>query len=384
MKYKNIRNRKNIFSILVLLLLLVGVGIYVLHIHSTPVLTIGIDDDTDENVPDSKALMANVADAVTAPKVTYHVSSSTPQFVLFSFDGSKSVDMLNETLDFERTMASKGKSLHFTYFINAVYFITKDNAHLYQAPGQNPGISKISFSSTTPEILLRVQAFNKAFTLGNEIGSHTAGHFNGSTWSYDYWSREFTSFATLMRNVQQNNLSEQIETPLFLNAMKGFRAPYLGVDDNLYKVLGEFHFTYDTSGVSKMDVWPSKDIYGVWRIPLAMVPFGPEQRPVIAMDYNFFKKQSNAKEQVTKLTTAWNTYFDQIFTAYTAYFNTDYQGNRAPIIIAGHFSKWNDGVYWEAMKAFADSVCGRPQVKCVTYKELVDYLNTTGVPPIIN
>lgn len=368
MKYKNIRKHKNIF-VAFSLLILIGFGLYSYRSDKD------IEDGENQNSLTSPLL-------VIGPKVKYQVSSSTPQFVLFSFDGSKSVNMLNDTLDFERTMSLNGKPLHFTYFINAAYFLTPDNAKLYQAPGQSAGISNINFSSTTADIAVRIRTFNTAYNLGNEIGSHTVGHFDGSRWSYDDWKKEFVSFDVLMRNVQENNLPTPIDSPVFLDSIKGFRAPDLGVNDNLYKVLSEFHFTYDTSGVARVDTWPRKDSYGIWHIPLAEITVGKGHQ-VLSMDYNFFKLQSNVKEKAVKGTPLWDTFFDQMFNAYTDYFNTNYNGNRAPIIIAGHFSKWNDGVYWEVMKKFADSVCGRPEVKCVTYKELVDYLDTVGVPAIV-
>jgi hypothetical protein len=298
------------------------------------------------------------------------------------FDGSKSLKMLNETLDFEQIMQAKGKSLHFTYFINAAYFFTKDTAQLYQAPRTAKGITNIGYSNSPEDIPLRVKAFNSAFVQGNEIGSHTVGHFNGVTWTYNEWKQEFSSFSSIMSSIQQNNPTLQIDAPLFLTSIQGFRAPNLGVNDNLYKVLGEFHFTYDTSGVGSRDAWPQKDAYGVWRIPLGLVFVGAKRSPTVAMDYNLFQRQSNLKDIAVKGTLRWNTYFDEVITAFTDYFNNNYQGNRAPIIIAGHFSKFNDGVYWEAMKTFAEYVCGQPQVRCTTYKELVDYLNTNGVPPV--
>ena len=341
------------------------------------------DGDTDENSSNPQLYSAAVSQAIKAPRVKYQVSNATSQFIIFSFDGSKSVEMLNETLDFEQRMDERGKPLRFTYFINAAYFLTKDTAKIYRAPGQEAGASKINFSSTTADIALRVKTFNTALAKGNEIGSHTAGHFDGTNWSYDDWKQEFSSFANLMYKVQENNPSEKITAPTFLDSIKGFRAPFLAVNNNLYKVLSDSHFTYDTSGIGPMDVWPYKDDSGLWRIPLGTIFLGPNRSPVVAMDYNLFSHQTNAKDTVKKGTALWNTYFDEVFTAYTEYFNTNYQGNRAPIVIGEHFSKWNQGVYWEALKTFADSVCGRPQVKCVTYKDLIDYLNSTGVPPVI-
>jgi hypothetical protein len=108
-----------------------------------------------------------------------------------------------------------------------------------------------------------------------------------------------------------------------------------------------------------------------------------DKKPIASMDYNIWSHQSNAKDLAAKGTTLWNSYLKETKDAYMSYFLSNYNGNRAPVSIANHFSKWNDGVYWEAMKDFAKEVCGLPQVRCATFKELVEYLNTTGVPPIL-
>ena len=370
------------------LILLALSAFFILHFFPHPLRAISYsegagDGDTDEAVNNQQSLAASVDFALASPREKYQISSSTPQFVLLSFDGSKSVDMLNETLAFEQKMQSEGKPLHFTYFIHAADFLTKDNATLYQAPRQLPGVSNIGFSESTHDILFRVKAFNYAFAGGNEIGSHSVGHYNGGSWSYDEWKQEFSYFNSLMADVSKNNPSEKIDTPTFLNDIHGFRAPDLGVNDNLYKVLKDFHFAYDASGVGKVDSWPKKDSYGVWHIPLGIVLLGENKKTITAMDYNLWMRQSGAKNVALKGTPLWDSYFNQVENAYMDYFNTNYNENRAPIVIGDHFSKWNDGVYWEAMKAFAENVCGKPQVRCVTFSELVNYLNTNGAPQIV-
>jgi len=368
-----------IFSLAALaLIIFCGTHFISTRIYHQPVSS--IDGDTDENEQSQRTYAAEVSNALRAPKVTYAITSSTPQFIVFSFDGSKSIPMLDETLDFQQKMMSENRPLHFTYFINAAYFLTKENSQFYQAPGQVSGTSQIGFSSSTNDISLRVHEFNKAFTLGNEIGSHSAGHFDGSGWSYDEWRQEFSSFMSVLTNVQRNNSSAPIDAPLFLSNIHGFRAPNLGVNDNLYKVLGENMFSYDASGVNATDAWPEKDIYGVWHIPLGTVYLGTDKRPVISMDYSIWTRQSTDKEEAVKGTPLWNQYYNDIETAYMNYFNTNYNENRSPIVIADHFSKWNDGVYWEALKAFAENVCGKPNIQCVTFKDVVNYLNTTGTP----
>ena len=370
------------------LLLCGGFGFYAMHsLAHEPSTLWGVGDtDTDQGeatAEDPRVYAAAAADSAGAPKVSYQVSSSTPQFVLLSFDGSKSVAMLDDTLAFETKMASEGKPLHFTYFINAAYFLTKSNAGLYQGPEHARGVSAIGFSNSAADIPLRIAQFNKAYAMGNEIGSHSVGHFNGRGWSFDEWKQEFDSFASLMTNVQKNNPSQAIDAPTFLGSIRGFRAPELGVNANLYKALQSEHYTYDGSGVGAMYRWPKQDADGIWHIPLGTIFVGPNKSPSISMDYSLWMLQSGAKNVATKGTPLWNTYFNEVESAYMDYFNTNYHGTRAPVVIGHHFSLWNDGVYWEAMKAFAEQVCGQPHVQCVTFSTLVDYLNTTGAPTIV-
>jgi hypothetical protein len=337
--------------------------------------------ESDEE--EAAAYMAAAAAAAQAPRPHYLVSSTTPQFVLLSFDGSKSISMLNETLDFERDLAAEGKTLHFTYFINAVYFLTKPHAGVYQAPGKPIGLSNIGYSNTEADVAARVAAFNKAFIAGNEIASHSAGHFDGVRWTYDDWNKEFHSFDTLMRMIPGNNPDVPVPTPQFL-FFDGFRAPQLGLNANLYTVEGDNGFLYDASGIGRMTAWPYKDQKGLWHIPIGTVYMGAKQSPAAAIDYSLWVYQSGAQEMAIKHTPLWDQYFTELENAYMHYFNSNYYGNRAPIVIADHFSKWNDGVYWEAMKQFARTVCGMPNVHCVTYNEFVQYLNANGTPPLAN
>ncbi len=366
------------------LLVLVAVGSYVYVTHAIqPSLVLASGDaDTDENSADPQQLDAAVALAALAPKTHYQVSSTTPQFVLLSFDGSKSVDMLDETLAFEHKMQGEGKPLHFTYFINAAYFLTNDTASVYHAPAHAAGVSNIGFSNTAADIPLRVAAFNTAYAEGNEIGSHSVGHFDGSTWSYAEWKQEFDSFTSLMANVPQDNPTQQISAPTFLASIHGFRAPQLGVNANLYRVLSDERFVYDASDVAA-DRWPTKDAGGVWHIPLSVVYLGSDPRPVVAMDYNLWTRQSGAKNVDSAGTPQWEADKAEVENAYLAYFNRNYSGDRAPMVIGNHFSKWNDGVYWQAMQDFAEEVCGKPEVQCVTFSTLVEYLEATGTPAVV-
>ncbi len=336
----------------------------------------------EEHTQDLKSLIGDYDHSVV-PITKYIVSSTTPQFVLLSFDGSKSVDMLNETMDFARKMTNSGKPLHFTYFINAAYFLTRENSYLYQGPNQPVGKTNIGFSDKSKDIADRVKVFNSAILEGHEVGSHTVGHFNGSNWSYDEWAKEFNSFNKVIADIQKNNPDIHAGTAIFdKQSIVGFRAPELGINDNLYKVLKDFGFRYDASNVGRAEDWPYKDSYDIWHIPLGTIYLGKTRHPAIAMDYSLWMHHSFGVEEARRGNEKWREYHDEVLSAYMDYFINNYKDGRAPVVIGHHFVKMNDGVYWEAMKDFADKVCGLQNVRCVTFKELVQYLDSVGVPPI--
>ncbi len=57
------------------------------------------------------------------------------------------------------------------------------------------------------------------------------------------------------------------------------------------------------------------------------------------------------------------------------YFRANYHGDRAPIDVGNHFAAWNHGAYVHALTRFVDTVCDRPEVRCVTYSTLVSWLD---------
>jgi peptidoglycan/xylan/chitin deacetylase (PgdA/CDA1 family) len=359
----------------ILIISILGVGflaMYFLQKTSLTLFSFQNDSEKPGHEEGSPEMLATIIkETKKAVEPTWKAPADIPQFVLLSFDGSKSITMLNKTRDFAKKMATENKPLHFTYFINAAYFLSKENADLYQPPLQPKGTSAIGFSTRAKDIPLRVQGFVDAVKEGHEIGSHTVGHWNGANWSYDDWKQEFTSFNTILSSINS--------FPAISNIV-GFRAPELGVNDNLYKTLKDFHFTYDASGVGLSKSWPKKDAYGIWHIPLGVIHLGAKRLYSIPMDYNLWMLQSAGKEEAKKGTPLWNSYKKDVLDSYLEYFNSNYSSTRAPIVIGNHFSQWNDGVYFEAMKSFAEEVCGKPSVRCVTFKELVNYLNTSGVP----
>lgn len=316
-------------------------------------------------------------------------TKSDIQYVILSFDGSRSLKMWEETRQFAKDMTAKGKPLHFSYFINPIYLITKEKALVnYQPPREKMGASLIGYADSEQDVKNRVEQINLAYSEGNEIGSHNVGHFSGLKWNEDEWLQEFNSFDSIISNVQRNNPSVVMPPWSFpLSSVVGFRAPELAVNNDLYKALATKKYLYDSSGMRMPNKYPTKDKNGVWHIGLGIIKMknlhsvAPSSSVgktsyVLSMDYNFWMTQSRVKNVAKKGTPLWDNFFNEVKDAYIDHFNKNYEGNHAPVVIGHHFSAWNDGVYWEAMKSFAEDVCGKPKVKCVTFREYVEYLNS--------
>ena len=112
-------------------------------------------------------------------------------------------------------------------------------------------------------------------------------------------------------------------------------------------------------------------IDGVWRFNLAMLKIQGSGKGTLSMDYNLFFAQSHAVFDPRR----YQTMREQTLQTYLHYFKTNYAGNRAPLHIGHHFMNYGGGAYNEALKAFARAVCGLPEVRCVTYAQLADFMD---------
>lgn len=310
---------------------------------------------------------------LTGTTTTPEKYSTTTQYVLMAFDGSKSIQSWKNVLDFAEEMKNSGKPVHFTFFINAVYFLSYLTKQNYTSPNGKIAGSAIGFSDSQQDISDRIVEVNRAIRDGHEIGSHTAGHNDGSKWSVDEWAKEFDSFNYILSNIQKLNPTLVIKEAPLLNPANivGFRVPNLGINNNLYTELYSKKFLYDCSQVAKPFAWPFKDLQGLWHIPLGVVK-NKNGGSILAMDYNWWYYQTGARDLLKKDTTEWIAAKNEVFNAYKQYFDSHYNGNRSPLSIGHHFSMWNDGVYWEALKDFARYACGQKDVRCVSHKEFVD------------
>ena len=318
----------------------------------------------------------------TTPKITTATSSTPsgdipPQFVLLAFDGSKSIRMWKNSRAFAKEIEGGGGKLHFTYFVSAAYLLTPESASKYQGPYNSPGKSLIGFADSTNDVASRLDQINAAHSEGHEIGGHAVGHFDGSKWTTEDWKSELQQFRVLLSNVVENNPGMDASHKYQGDVTKivGFRAPQLGHGPPLFEALPQLGYRYDTSLVGKATAWPTKNTWGTWEFPLAAVQIAnPKNQWTISMDYNFFVHDTKAQDIARKGTPLYDEIYRSTKDTFDNYFKANYEGNRAPVYMGNHFSLWNDGVYWEVMKDFARDVCVRPDVRCISYNELADYL----------
>lgn len=285
---------------------------------------------------------------------------TVPQYIAMAFDGSKSLEMWQQSLDF-----AAANDIKFTYFVSGVYFLTDDNAGYYEGPRRNRGRSDIGFGGTVEEVAIRIAFVRRAYQEGHEIASHANGHWNGTNWSKDEWFDELDQFQDIMANTHKINgipNTNKREWRRIVESITGFRAPLLAGGASMRAALSERGYTYDTSQTATRNYWPQKSASGLWNFPLASLPLGAGS--VLSMDYNFYVLHRTSGS-------APRTSMER---AYRRYFNNNYNGVRAPMHIGHHFARWRSGAYWQALKNFSLEVCAGEDVVCGTYKGLEDLM----------
>lgn len=298
-------------------------------------------------------------------------TSRPPQYVLLAFDGSKENAMWEETRRF-----SKAANAKLTYFISGVYFLTEENKMQYHAPaGKGQGRSDIGFGGSRADLERRLDEVLMAKEEGHELASHANGHFDGTKWTAADWTQEFSEFTRLLENVHENNKLSESGARNWQDQIKdafiGFRAPLLGAGKGLWEILKKDKFIYDTSRTSAPSEWPKKTAEGFWNFPLATLTIAGTAKRTLSMDFNFYYADSGGKPDLANAA----KYEERMYKTYIDYFTKNYYGNRAPIHIGHHFSRWNNGAYLKAFEKFGNTVCGLPEVKCVTYQELAKFMD---------
>ncbi|MFJ1808565.1 MULTISPECIES: hypothetical protein [unclassified Streptomyces] len=297
-----------------------------------------------------------------------------PQFVVFSWDGAGED---SQQLFSHFRKVSKANNATMTYFLSGVYMLPKEKADLYKPPQHSPGRSDIGFNDERG-IADTVKQLRLAWLEGNEIGTHFNGHFCGANggvgqWSVEEWKEEIAQAKQFVRT-WKTNTGMKNAAPLPFDYDKeliGARTPCLEGQENFMKAARELGFRYDTSGVNNQ-VWPGKK-EGLWDLSMQLVPFPGHTFEQLTMDYNFMVNQSGTKTQGNPAKRKF--WGDQMRDGLLSGFDRAYDGNRAPLIIGNHFESWNGGTYMRAVEEVVESVCNKPDVRCVSFRQLADWLD---------
>jgi peptidoglycan/xylan/chitin deacetylase (PgdA/CDA1 family) len=309
--------------------------------------------------------------ALTTISIPAFATERPPQFVAIAFDNCTELSRWKQLSEFAARLNEKGETIHFTFFVSGINFLADEKRDLYQGPHERRGYSNINFGGSLRDIAERVHLINGMFEAGHEIASHAVGHFDGKHWSSADWAQELKSYRALVDHVAGNNdLPASAGFVFPASSIAGFRAPYLSTSAGLYPALKEAGFRYDTSDTMPPNLWPEKKD-GVWRFNLAEIRLHRSRKMTLSMDYNFLVAQSFGVDSIARR----DRDRDEMLETYLDYFKKNYFGNRAPIHIGHHFYGYHGGVYNEALLTFIERVCGLPEVKCVTYSKLADFMD---------
>ncbi len=302
-----------------------------------------------------------------------------PQFVVFSWDGAGGTD----DGQFPRFLkVAEQYKASMTFFLSGIYTLPKGKSALYHPPQHSVGASDIPFLSEGA-VRSTIKLVSQAWLAGHEIGTHFNGHFcstrsdgNGvNKWTPEDWRSEIDQAVGFVTQWKTNTGFTDVD-PLPFDYRKeliGSRTPCLEGQKALLPTAAALGWKYDASSPGGLQIWPQKVQDGkIWDFPLQGVPFPGHSFQVLSMDYNILANQSagSTKGDPAKYD-AWRT---QARDSYLAGFNRAYDGNRAPLFIGNHFEQWNGGIYMDAVEETIKTVAGKPEVRLVSFRQLVEWL----------
>lgn len=297
-----------------------------------------------------------------------------PQFVVFSWDGAGED---SQKLFSHFRKVAKRNNATMTYFLSGVYMLPESKRKLYDPPQHLAGSSDIGFNDRKG-IKDTVEQLRGAWFEGNEVGTHFNGHFCGAgrgvgEWSVADWKSEINQAKSFVKAWKTNTGMKKAQ-PLPFDYDKeliGARTPCLEGQKNFTRAARELGFRYDTSGVNNQ-VWPKKK-EGLWDLSMQLVPVPGRKFETLTMDYNFMVNQSGTTSQGDP--SKHEYWGDQMRDGLLQGFDRAYKGNRAPLIIGNHFESWNGGTYMRAIEETIESVCTKREVRCVSFRQLADWLD---------
>lgn len=331
--------------------------------------------------PASEAGTTTTSVPTTLPPGGLFKGGRPPQFVLFSFDGAADPSLMARWRH-----TAEGSGARLTFFLSAVYLLSKERRALYQGPGHPAGASAIGFSPTpsgqddNSYIAAVVSSLQGAARAGHEIGDHYGGHWCGaggvSTWIRSDWAAELNQVEALVLKVDANNaLSPPVGPPYDPIRVAGSRTPCLeGQLDELYPVLKARGYRYDASNTKGLFDWPAKR-RGLWAFGFAGITIAGLERPTIPVDYSVSTGFGGDAVRGTLSTEQQDQIHNAVRDAYIRTFEQLYYGSRTPLEISNQFNTSDGDAYNKAVEDTMRTVWGKPEVVCTTYSAVADWLD---------
>ncbi|MFI9601532.1 hypothetical protein ACIHCX_16985 [Streptomyces sp. NPDC052043] len=297
-----------------------------------------------------------------------------PQFVVFSWDGAGED---GQRLFSHFREVAKANNATMTFFLSGVHLLPREKRDLYRPPRHAAGSSDIGFNDARG-IADTVEQVRLAWLEGHEIGTHLNGHFCGpdggaGKWSVEEWKSEIAQAKQFVKTWRTNaGLNNAASLPFdYDKELIGGRTPCLEGRNNFVKAGSELGFRYDSSGVNNQ-VWPGKRD-GLWDLSMQLVPFPGHTSEQLTTDYRFMGDQSGTRTQGDPA--QFDSWGEQMRDGLLKGFHRAYDGNRAPLVIGNHFESWNGGTYMRAVEDVVKEVCNKPAVRCVSFRQLADWLD---------
>ena len=285
-----------------------------------------------------------------------------PQFVVFSFDGAAE----DGRRLFSRFRAAGVRSdAAMTYFLSGVSLLPAGRADLYVPPGDAARPAGLG-DGDLKSIAATLREMRLTWRDGSEIGTS----FNARTcaqaaagsgrWTPAEWGSEIRQAESFVTRWKSNSrLVDEDPLPFdYAKVLAGGRAPCPGGGTGLLPAAKAAGFRYDASGTGGRQVWPAR-AGGVWEFPLPSVPVPGGTREAAATDAGPLGASLGRQ---------------QVHDAFAAAFQRAYRGNRAPLFVGAHLAAAGDA-YLQGVEDTMKDVCARPGVRCVSFKQLADWLD---------
>ncbi len=333
--------------------------------------------DTAAATQSPAAAPAGDRPATNVPMEKLAPGAKAPQFIIFSFDGAGSHQRWNEFM-----AAAEPTNSRFTGFLSGIYLLgdPAKEAGAYVGPGHAPGKASIGYGGPEEEIVAEVNDLNLAYSKGHEIGTHYNGHFcddnppGGNQWTTADWKNELDQFFTFMTDWKKlNGYTDAPDLKVPLESIKGGRTPCLtGSLETLIPAWKAHNMTYDSSIPAPKNgiYWPEK-VDGIWEFYMPQVYSPGFEGMTTAMDYNFWFKFNQGKEEPDTAPEL----RDIVKKTYDYMYDQAYNGNRAPVLIANHFNKWNGDSFNPPAMDFMKEKCGQPDTYCATYQDVIAWMD---------